>query len=153
MAAPGMRLPRTDDPATAPFWRGTKAAELRVQRCGTCGYLRWPPAAICPECQSLACDWTPLSALGTLLSYCVYHRALDPAFSGEIPYAVGYVQLQEGPRMYGQVDGPADALEVGQQVRAVFRPVSPDVTLVRWTAASAASSRRPAADGTDHHGR
>jgi uncharacterized protein len=150
MSTPARRLPPADDPLTAAFWQGTKIGEVRAQRCDACGYLRWPPAPICPECQSPACAWVRLTPRGTLLSYCVYHRALDPAFRDEIPYAVGYVQLEQGPRMYGQLDGRIDALEVGQQVSAVFRPASPEVTLVRWTTASAVQSPQPA-DGTDQH--
>jgi uncharacterized protein len=146
------RLPRTDDPLTAPFWQGTLAAEVRVQRCADCGYLRWPPAPLCPQCLSPAGGWVPLQGHGSLLTYCVYHRALDPAFADEIPYAVGYVQLDEGPRMYGQVDGPVQALQAGQPVRAVFRPVSDDVSLVHWTATSAAGASSPErAEGTGQH--
>jgi uncharacterized OB-fold protein len=150
MSTPARPLPAADDPQTAAFWQGTKAGEVRAQRCDACGYLRWPPAPICPECQHAASTWVRLNPRGTLVSYCVYHRALDPAFRDEIPYAVGYVQLEEGPRMYGQLDGPIDGLEVGQQVSAVFRAASPDVTLVRWTTASAVQSPQPA-DGTDQH--
>jgi uncharacterized OB-fold protein len=62
----------------------------------------------------------------------VYHRAFSKAFSGDIPYAVGYVQLDDGPRLYGTMTGAPGALAVGLPVRAVFDPVTPEVTLVRW---------------------
>jgi uncharacterized protein len=62
----------------------------------------------------------------------VYHRAFSKAFAGDIPYAVGYVQLDDGPRMYGTMTGEPGALGAGLPVRAVFEPVTPEVTLVRW---------------------
>jgi uncharacterized OB-fold protein len=67
------------------------------------------------------------------LTYCTYFRAFDPAFKDDIPYAVGYVELDDGPRMYGQMSGSIEELEVGQPVRASFERVTPEVTLVRWT--------------------
>jgi uncharacterized protein len=135
-----LRLPDTGDPLTAPFWAGTLAGEVRVQHCGDCGYLRWPPAPVCPECLGLTSDWVALRDRGTVLSTCVYHRALAPAFRDEVPYAVACVELDDGPRMYGQVAGAPDSVGVGQPVRAVFRELSPEVTVIRWAAASRADA-------------
>ncbi len=67
--------------------------ELRHPALATAG------AASCPECLSLEWEWHQVQPTGTLLSYAVYHRAFDPAFQDEIPYTVGYVQLDDGPRM------------------------------------------------------
>jgi uncharacterized OB-fold protein len=132
MDTSSMRLPDVTDPLTAPFWAGTSAGEIRVQQCEACGYLRWPPAPVCPECLAPPARWTRLRGQGTVLSYCVYHRALAPAFKDELPYAVACVELAEGPRMYGQFDGPPQRVNVGQLVRAVFRQLSPEVTVIKW---------------------
>jgi len=35
---------------TAFFWDGTARGELRIQRCGGCGALRYPPGPMCPAC-------------------------------------------------------------------------------------------------------
>lgn len=69
---------------------------------------------------------------GRLWSFAVYHRALDPAFAADVPYAVGLIELDAGRKMYGTMVGDPDALQVGRRVRAVFDPVNEDVTLVRW---------------------
>jgi uncharacterized OB-fold protein len=126
-------LPDPHAPATAAFWAGTREARLLIQKCAACGYLRWPPGPACPECLSPEAEWTQVRPTGTLLTYCVYHRAFSKAFAGDIPYAVGYVQLDDGPRMYGTMTGEPGTLGAGLPVRAVFEPVTPEVTLVRWT--------------------
>lgn len=125
-------LPDVADERTAPFWAGTRASQLLVQKCSGCGYLRWPPGSVCPECLSWDSDWVPVRPTGTLVSYCVYHRAFNPAFADDVPYAVGYVELDDGPRMYGTMVGDPESLAIGLPVHAVFDPVTPDVTLVRW---------------------
>ncbi len=138
-----LRLPDVSDSLTAPFWAGTRAGEIRVQQCSACGYRRWPPAPVCPECLAPAAEWARLRDHGTVLSYCVYHRALAPAFRDEVPYAVALVQLADGPRMYGQLDGPADELRVDESVRAVFCELSTDVTVIRWAVATATLGPQP----------
>ncbi len=132
MSAPAKPLPDVDDPETAPFWAATKQSKLVVQRCDSCGYLRWPPGPQCPECQGLDAEWVEVEATGELYSYATYHRALDKAFADDIPYTVGLIQLDSGPRMLGTVLTPIDELAIGSRVRGVFDPVTPDVTMVRW---------------------
>jgi uncharacterized OB-fold protein len=125
-------LPDPEHPATAPFWQGTRESRLLVQECAACGYLRWPPGPACPECLSADAAWTQVRPSGTLVTYCVYRRAFSPAFAGDVPYAVGYVELDDGPRMYGTVLGELDTLQSGRPVHAVFDPVAPGVSLVHW---------------------
>jgi uncharacterized protein len=125
-------LPDLTDPLTAPFWQATREGKLLVQKCGQCGYLRWPPGPGCPQCLTPGSEWTPLSAAGVLYSYAEYHRALAPAFKDDVPYSVGLIELDEGPRMYGTLVGLARTEDVGRRVRAVFDPVTPEVTLVKW---------------------
>jgi uncharacterized OB-fold protein len=126
-------LPDPQHPATAPFWQGTRESRLLVQKCASCGYLRWPPGPACPECLSAGAAWTEVRPSGTLVTYCVYRRAFSPAFADDVPYAVGYVELDDGPRMYGTMAGELDKLRTGRPVHAVFDPVTPEVSLVHWT--------------------
>jgi uncharacterized OB-fold protein len=139
-------LPDPHAPATAAFWQATRASKLVVQKCANCGYLRWPPGPACPECLSPDGAWTPVRASGTLLTYCVYRRAFSKAFAADVPYAVGYVQLDDGPRLYGTIVGEIDSLKVGQPVTAVFDPVTPEVTLVHWAISPSADPARVAGD-------
>ena len=125
-------LPDVDDAVTAPFWAATRESRLMVPRCANCSYRFWPPEPVCPQCQHTELRWEEIAPEGTLWSYAVYHRALDPAFAGDVPYAVGLVELEGGLKMYGIMAGDIGHLAVGLPVTAVFDRVSDAVTFVRW---------------------
>ncbi|HEY3685301.1 MAG TPA: OB-fold domain-containing protein [Streptosporangiaceae bacterium] len=125
-------LPDVDDPLTAPFWSAAREGRLVAQKCPACGYLRWPPGPICNECQHPGGEWTDLAPTGVLYSYAEYHRALDPAFKDDVPYTVGLIELDDGPRMYGMMRTTPTTADIGKRVQAVFDPVTPEVTFVRW---------------------
>jgi uncharacterized protein len=126
-------LPDLDDPRTAPFWAATAQHRLVVQKCAECGYLRWPPGPLCPECQAESAAWTEVRPSGSLWSIATYHRALDAAFAGDVPYTVALVELDDGPRMYGRISGDPDTLLLDAPVRAEFTEAAPGVTFVGWT--------------------
>ena len=79
-AQPSRPLPDVNDPLTAPFWAATAQRKLVVQACAECGYRRWPPGPLCPECQAEGGTWTQVRPAGVLWSVATYHRALDRAF-------------------------------------------------------------------------
>ena len=58
-------------PETEPFWAGTLAGELRVQRCGSCGRHYFYPRPFCRYCQSADVTWQPVSGGGRLVSYVI----------------------------------------------------------------------------------
>jgi uncharacterized OB-fold protein len=76
--------------------------------------------------------WREISGRGELWSYAVYHRAFHPGFADDLPYAVGAVQLDDGPRVVARLDAPLDRITVGARVHAVYDDVTPEVTLLRW---------------------
>lgn len=125
-------LPDVTDPLTDPFWSATREGRLVVQKCLDCGYLRWPPGPLCNECQSDRTAWTEVRPEGTLWSVATYHRALDPAFKDDVPYSVGLVELDEGPRMYGRLQGDTARFVPDARVHAAYREIAPDVFLVDW---------------------
>jgi uncharacterized protein len=126
-------LPRIDDPATAPFWAGLRERRLQMPRCSTCGYVRWPATALCPECLASDAPWVEVPPIGELWSFAVYHRAFHPGFQGDLPYAVGRVVLDAGPSLIAQVISPIHEIRIGSRVIGVFEDVTADVTLLRWT--------------------
>jgi hypothetical protein len=134
-------LPDVADALTAPFWAATAAGKLVVQACAGCGYLRWPPGPLCPECQTEGGTWTEVRPTGSLWSVATYHRALDPAFAGQVPYSVALVELDDGPRMYGQISGEPGTFVLDTPVRAAFDEVAPGVTLVGWIPQEEVSER------------
>jgi uncharacterized OB-fold protein len=108
---------------TRGFWEGTQAGELRMQRCGACGFLRYPNAPWCPQCLSDTWEWQKLSGKGTILSYLIFHQGYHPGWKGRLPYNVVVVQLAEGPRMFSNVLPLEEhELEVGMEVQVTFDP-------------------------------
>ena len=132
-------LPAVDDPLTAPFWMATREHRIVAQRCVHCSYLRWPPGPVCPECGSREAMWADIRASGTLWSFAEYHRAFSPAFASDLPYTVGLVELDDGPRMYGTLRGAPGSFTIGDRVRAEFEDKTDDVTLVAWRIAEGKS--------------
>jgi uncharacterized OB-fold protein len=66
-------------------------------------------------------------------TYTVVHRAPTPAYQADAPYALAYVELEEGPRMPARlVDVEPDAVVVDLPVEVVFDDVAPDLTLYRF---------------------
>jgi uncharacterized OB-fold protein len=128
-------LPATDLPLTAGFWEASKRHVLTAQKCLDCGYLRYPAREICPRCWSTNQTWTEISPNGTLWSYIVYHRALDPSKKDEIPYVVGRVKTDDGPVFTVRLDIAPEDAKVDMRVTATWDDVSDEVTLVRFAAA------------------
>jgi uncharacterized OB-fold protein len=108
-------LPDPDDSVAAPHWQAAATGRVAVQRCGACAELRWPPAPICPECLTPGGTWTRLTGDGTVWSVAVYHRAFHPGLHDEVPYRVGLVELDEGPRLIARL---AEDVGPGHRVRA-----------------------------------
>jgi uncharacterized protein len=101
------------------FYAGLEQGHLLVQRCTPCGTLRNPPAPACPRCRSF--DWTarPMSGRGTVFSHVVHRHPPLPGFAS--PHPVALIELEEGVRFVGAMDGtPLDAVAVGLPVAAEF---------------------------------
>lgn len=91
-------------------------AQLLGGHCSSCGRTWYPRAQICPGClASGAMLPVPLSRAGSLYSFSIVHYA-PPAF--DTPYAIAYVDLPEGVRVFGHLDGWKEAAPVlGDTVR------------------------------------
>ena len=120
---------------TAPFWEGTAKGELRVQRCGGCGRLRFPPRPMCPWCRSFDASWDQVSGGGRVWSWAVPHPPLLPAYAEIAPYTVAVVALDEDAtiRMVGMLDADVEEIGIGEAVQVVFPEPVEDVVLPRWS--------------------
>ena len=119
-------------PETKPFWDGTKAGELRLQRCQSCSHVYFPPRPFCPECASRSVEWFKASGKGTLHSYVINHR---PAPGFEAPYAIAVVMLAEGVKMMTNMVGveqTPEALKLDMPVEVTFEQATDDITLPKW---------------------
>jgi uncharacterized OB-fold protein len=103
----------------AEFYAHCAAGALHFQRCVTCGAWRHPPRYRCAACGSPQWSWERSTGRGRVFSWAITHRAIDPAYADELPYAVVVVELEEGPRLVGNLRGiaPSDlALDLPVEV-------------------------------------
>lgn len=115
------------------FWEGCRQHEIRIQKCGACGNLRWPPAFLCPHCLSQETDWIRSSGRGTVYSYAVYRVAFDPAFKEDLPYVVALVALEEGPHLVSNIVGcDPSAVYCDMPVQVAWDDVTETVSLPKF---------------------
>jgi len=50
-------------------------------------------------------EWVPSPGRGSLFSWTVTHIPFDPGWAGEVPYTTVVVELDEGVRLLGAIDG------------------------------------------------
>ena len=133
LAELGIPLPDTTDRDLAPFWAGTAAGELRVQRSRDTGRLQWPPRGSAVGVADFDLEWVAVPTTGTLFSWTVVRQTGLAGYRDITPYAVGIVQLDEVPiRMVGYLDADPDSLVADEPLVARFVPVSDDITLPIW---------------------
>lgn len=125
-------IPRVT-PELAPFFAAAKRHQLVVQRCTSCGLLRFPPRELCSRCWSRDAAWTPVSGRGEVFSFYWMHQVYHPGFAADVPYAVVVVQLEEGPHLVSNVvDCTHEQLRIGMPVVATFDDVSDTVALAKF---------------------
>lgn len=106
---------------TQPFWDAAAAGRYELQRCDACGEWVFYPRGHCPHCWSNRLSWHAASGHGVVKSYSVVHRPGHPAWMPIAPYALGIVELAEGPSMLSLfVTHNPDELKVGMPVRVSF---------------------------------
>jgi uncharacterized OB-fold protein len=123
------RFVPTPTPETRPFWEGTKAGELRLQRCDACAHVYFPPRSFCPKCAGRKVSWFASSGRGKLYSYVIHQRPV-PGFKP--PYSIAVVELQEGPRMMTNVINcpqTPEALQLDMELEVAFTKLSEEITL------------------------
>ena len=124
-------LPRPT-PETMHFWEGTRLGELRLQRCGGCGKVYFPPRHFCPACGSTEVSVIRASGRATLHSYVISHL---PAPGFEPPYAIAVALLEEGPKMMCNIlecEQTPDALVLDMPLEVCFETISEEITLPQF---------------------
>jgi hypothetical protein len=128
MAEPARARPKPT-PETQHFWDGTRANELRLQRCYACAHVYFPPRPFCPSCGSRKVSVFKASGKAKLYSYVIHHRPV-PGFTP--PYAIAVVELAEGPRLMTNIvecEQTPEALVLDMPVEVVFEPQTDTITL------------------------
>ncbi len=130
-------LPRTNELDTQAFWAGTKDKAFRYQQCDSCDTVVFYPRAHCTGCTGGNLTWKTASGRATVYSYSVVRQSYHPFFRNLVPYAVAWIDLEEGPRILSNVvgvDDPLTQVSIGQAVQLeweeheelcipLFRPV------------------------------
>ena len=108
------------DPSTdlveRPIWAGlmgedADGAFLIGGSCAACGFTTLSVRNICPECWARGTmRETPIGRRGTLYTYTVIHQ-LPHGY--EEPFAVGYVDLADGVRVFAHIENTAQSLVIG----------------------------------------
>jgi uncharacterized OB-fold protein len=95
-----------------PFWDAAREGRFLIKRCNACGKPHWYPRNISPFCLSADTVWQESPGEGEIYTYSVMRR------NTPIPYAIGYVTLDEGVSLLTNfVDCDPDALKIGQRVK------------------------------------
>ncbi len=127
-SADGRPLP-TPTPLTAPYFDGLRERRLVLPRCPRDGWFFYPRGR-CPHCLGDDWTWEEGGGRGTVYSFTVDRAGHDPALAGRIPFAIALVDLDEGPRLVGNmVDCDVADITVGMTVEAAYEDVD-GVTLL-----------------------
>jgi uncharacterized OB-fold protein len=116
-------------PETRHFWEGTRAGELRLQKCAACTHVYFPPRPFCPQCASDQVGVIRASGRATLYSYVIHMR---PAPGFVPPYSIAVVELEEGPRMMTNIvdtEQTPEALQLDMALEVVFQQASDEICL------------------------
>ena len=111
--------PITTDDAKV-YWDGCRNHKLLLQQCKECACIQFPHRVVCTSCGSRNLSIVEASGRGVVYSYTVVERAPAPEFQESIPYIVGLVDLEEGPRMMTNLICGAEEARIGMAVTVDF---------------------------------
>ena len=115
--------PRFPEPDTQPFWDATRENKLMYQVCNGCSGVIFYPRAHCPSCGGLENTLKESTGNGTVYTYSVVMQSRHPAFKDLGPYAVAYVDLDEGFRLMTNivnVKDPIHDISCGMKVKVFW---------------------------------
>lgn len=102
------------------YWEGLKKHTLLTQQCLDCRRRRFPPMPACPYCASPKMQTLASTGAGSIYSWIVVHTSFDPAFDATVPYTLVTVDLDDGGRIVGRLEGGVCEDMVGKRVTATF---------------------------------
>ena len=120
-------------PVREGLWTEAASSDEKPQligsRCPSCGELFFPRKDIemCGYCQSAELEEVKLSRNGKVYSYTIVTQRPPVYYKGEVPYALGFVELPEGIRIETLfTECEPDALHVGMEVEMVVEKLHED---------------------------
>jgi len=111
------------------FWREIpQRYDLVGNKCKKCKKIYFPPRNICPDCFGTEFEDFDVKNEGKIVTYTILHVAQE-GFESQVPYPIAIIELVEGPRITAQiVDCKPEDVEIGKNVKAVFRRVAEDAS-------------------------
>jgi len=107
------------------FYKFVSERKLMAAKCKKCGTMLLPPRPMCTKCFSSDLEWVELKNKGKLLTYTVIHVS-SKQFESLIPYAVGIVKLEDGPKLPGMIqDVEPEKISVGMSLEVDFDTTIP----------------------------
>ncbi|MGH9027755.1 MAG: Zn-ribbon domain-containing OB-fold protein [Acidimicrobiia bacterium] len=127
------------DPVSTPYWEAAARGELLIQRCPACGHRQHYPRAVCTQCGETP-EWEQASGRGTVYTYTVVRQNYAKPFRDELPYVVAMIDLEEGPRVMGNVDGPVDEVHIGMPVEMFTVVADEGIGIPFWRPANSGAN-------------
>jgi uncharacterized OB-fold protein len=118
-----MKHPAPNPAGTSgPHWQAAADGRLALPYCSACACFQWPARARCRQCRGLL-EWRQAAGRGRIAAFSIVRRAVNRELAADAPYAVAFVELDEGVRLFTNIVGPnPEALHVGLRVRCRFEP-------------------------------
>ena len=114
------------------FYKFLAQRKLMAGKCTRCGKIHLPPRPLCDNCFSQEFEWIPVSGKGKLLTYTTIHIA-PLQFQAMAPYAVGIVQLENGLKIPGMIEGATpEQLKIGMDLTIDFGACSTAQAWPQW---------------------
>jgi uncharacterized protein len=112
----------------APFWSAAEEGQLLLPFCVTTEKYFWPPSPVSPFITSGETSWRSAQPLGVLRAKVIFRRVFQKAFEDLVPYAIGLVELDAGPRLQAHIPRPdsPDAANSGDRVEIRFHRLVAD---------------------------
>jgi uncharacterized protein len=102
------------------FYKFLGQQKLMAGKCLKCGKIHLPPRPMCDNCFSQEFEWVEVSGKGKLLTYTVISIAPEQ-FQALTPYAVGIVELENGLKIPGMIQGTnQEHLKIGMKLNLDF---------------------------------
>lgn len=104
------------------FWRCIpQRYSLIGAHCTSCNEYYFPPRNVCPNCRRQAhLQEYRFKGQGCVVTYTTIYNATED-FERQTPYNLAIIELDEGPRLTGQVVCSPQEMKIGMRVKPVFR--------------------------------
>jgi uncharacterized OB-fold protein len=113
---------------SASFYQFLAEKKLMASRCKKCQTAYIPPHPICQKCFGNEMEWVEVKGDGKLAAFTAISVGpsctLEEGYDRNNPYVVGIVELDEGPKVSGRIQGvdakKPESIKVGTPMKVEF---------------------------------